>query len=73
MSHGYVFILLCYTNRDDWCNVRMYLHIGVRLRVARFDGQAMREPNTVKRATGTGSHAFLIYKGIYKPPNPENL
>ena len=37
MSHGYVFISLCYTSRDDWCNVRIYLHIGVRLRVARFN------------------------------------
>ena len=22
MSHGYVFVLLCYIGRDDWYNVR---------------------------------------------------
>ena len=26
MSHGYVFILLCYISRDDWCNVRWSIY-----------------------------------------------
>ena len=39
--------------------------IGVRLRVARFDGQAMREPSIVERATGDWLHAFLCSKRNY--------
>jgi hypothetical protein len=34
----------------------------VRLRVARFDEQAMREPYRVERATGDWLHAFLCSK-----------
>ena len=36
---GYVYVHLCYIGRDDWYSVRSYIHIGVRLRVARFDEQ----------------------------------
>ncbi len=43
----------------------------MRLRVARFDEQAMREPLNVKRATSAGSHAFLLYLvGPYGEPGP---
>ena len=45
MPHGYVFVLLCYIGRNDSYNSQGDVYtIGVRLRVARFDGQAMREP-----------------------------
>ena len=38
MSHGYVFVLLCYIGRTTRIAHKVsYIHIGVRLRVARFD------------------------------------
>ena len=37
MSHGYVFILLCYIADRFYIIKVVYMHIGVRLRVARFD------------------------------------
>ena len=44
MSHGYVFIPLCYIADRFYIIKVVYMHIGVRLRVARFDELAMREP-----------------------------
>ena len=44
--------------------VWLYIHIGVRSALLVSTNWAMREPLSVRRATGTGSHAFLIYKGI---------
>ena len=45
----------------------MYIHIGVRLRVARFDEQAMRRPSMVERATSDWLHAFL-YSFLRRSP-----
>ena len=39
MSHGYVFIPLCYIAVRFYIIKVVYMHIGVRLRVARFDEQ----------------------------------
>ena len=39
----------------------IYIHIGVGSALLVSINRAMREPLSVKRVTGTGSHAFLIY------------
>ena len=44
MPHGYVFYILVILVVMTGIILGVYIHIGVRLRVARFDGQAMREP-----------------------------
>ena len=41
------------------------LHISVGFCVARFDGWAMRRPQTVGRVTGTDSHVFSFYINIH--------
>ena len=46
-------------------------HIGVGSALLVSINWAMREPLSVRRATGTGSHAFYFSKGI--SPNQENL
>ena len=61
MSHGYVFVLLCYIGRTTRIAHKVsYIHIGVRLRVARFDGQAMREPLECGASNRYWLHAFFI-------------
>ena len=57
---GYVYVHLCYIGRDDWYSVRSYIHIGVGSALLVSTNRAMREPSIVRRATGTGSHAFLF-------------
>ena len=54
---SYTFVILVEMTRIT-CKVT-YIHIGVRLRVARFDEQAMRRPSMVKRATGDWLHVFF--------------
>ena len=44
----------------DWV---VYIHIGVGSALLVSTNRAMRRPQRVRRATGTGSHAFLIYIG----------
>ena len=57
---GMFFITPCCIGRDDWYSVMgVYIHIGVRLRVARFDEQAMRRPSMVERATSDWLHVFF--------------
>jgi len=40
--------------------VGLYMHIGVRSALLVSIDWAMREPLSVRRVTGTGSHAFLF-------------
>ena len=42
----------------------VYIHIGVGSALLVSINWAMREPSIVRRVTGTGSHAFLIYIGV---------
>ena len=63
---SYSFVILVVTTRI--AHKVAYIHIGVRLRVARFDEQAMREPYRVERATGIGFTLFLYSKLNYILP-----
>ena len=49
-----------------------YIHIGVGSALLVSTNWAMREPRRVRRATGTGSHAFFILNYVILP-NLENL
>ena len=65
MLAGYVFYIpLSYLTTTVVGVFGLYIHIGVGSALLVSTNWAMREPLSVRRATGTGSHAFLIYKGI---------
>ena len=61
MSHGYVFVLLCYIGRDDSYNSQGVVYTYRREAFALLVSidRAMRRPLTVKRATSGWLHAFL--------------
>ena len=56
---SYSFVILVVTTRIT--HKVSYIHIGVRLRVARFDGQAMREPLECEASNRYWLHVFFIY------------
>ena len=62
MSQGYVFVHLCYISRDDSYSLLgvVYTYRREAFALLVSTDRAMREPNRVKRAAGTGSHAFLF-------------
>ena len=46
------------------CALGVYIHIGVGSALLVSTNRVMRRPQNVRRVTGTGSHAFLIYIGV---------
>ena len=63
MSHGYVFVLLCYIGYDNWYIVRsVYTYRREAFALLVSINWAMREPLTVKRAAGAKLHVFLFLK-----------
>ena len=61
MSHGYVFVLLCYIGRNDSYNSQGVVYTYRREAFALLVSidWAMREPYIVKRATGVGFTLFV--------------
>ena len=65
MLAGYVFYIpLSYLTTTVVGVFGLYIHIGVGSALLVSTNWAMREPLSVRRVTGTGSHAFFIYIGI---------
>ncbi len=63
MPSGYViYIPLLYFTTTVVGIVWLYIHIGVGSALLVSMSWAMREPPSVRRVTGTGSHAFFILK-----------
>ena len=62
MSHGYVFVLLCYIGRDDSYNSQGVVYTYRREAFALLVSidRAMRRPLTVKRVTSVGFTLFLL-------------
>ena len=57
-----IVMLLLPVNGKEYGNLVIYMHIGVGSALLVSISRAMREPLSVRRVTGTGSHAFLIYE-----------
>jgi len=65
MPSGYVFLysfIILYDN--SWEYIRLYIHIGVGSALLVSMSWAMREPPSVRRVTGTGSHAYSSIVGF---------
>ncbi len=61
MSHGYVFVLLCYIGRTTRIAHKVsYIHIGVRLRVARFDKPGNAKAFNRGASNKCWLHAFCL-------------
>ena len=53
-------MLLLPVSGGEYGNLVVYIHIGVGSALLVSTNWAMREPQNVRRVTGTGSHAFLF-------------